>query len=161
MRKPGRGSVAGFFARVIVSPILTSAVFLMLATKIADFAGTQRSRPVFHSGVKTPTSSTSKFLSVAIIRMSVFLRDFAADDADIDHDAAVGVVMGVEDEGAQNIIFGVFGRRNVDENAARESLRCRCLFLLSSGWHWRCRGRSHLRSVVSPLRCRQREDRFC
>ena len=69
-----------------------------------------------------PTSRTSKVFAGGHHLDQRFFCDLAADDADIDHDAAIGVVVGVEDERAQDIICGCFGRRNVDEDAARESL---------------------------------------
>ena len=41
-------------------------------------------------------------LSVAIILMSDLFGDLSADDADVDHDAAIRVVMGIKNKGAQD-----------------------------------------------------------
>ena len=67
-----------------------------------------------------PTSSTSKVFTRRHHLISDLLADLAADDADIDHDAAVSVVVGIEDKGAKDIVLGLFGGGRRDEDALED-----------------------------------------
>ena len=51
--------------------------------------------------------------------MSDFFRDFSAHDADIDHHAAVWIVMGVEDEGAEECCRAALWERECRSGSAR------------------------------------------
>src|SRR3990167_6010337 len=77
----------------------TSFGFLMLATKYPT-SGTQ----LIHrslAGGENPHFNHFEFALCCHHKDGGFLRDGAADHADVNHHAAVCVVMGIEDEGAQ------------------------------------------------------------
>lgn len=57
-----------------------------------------------------------------------FFSDLTAHDADVDHDAAVVVVVGVEDEGAEEVIFRLFRRRDDGEDTLEDRLDAKACF---------------------------------
>ena len=102
-RNPGRGSVTGLRAEVTVSPILTSEVIFDVRKEIAYFA---RAKDFDRSFFRRKDADFENFKCL-IERHHFdlrFLTDLAAHDSDIDHDAAIRVVMGIEDKRADGVV---------------------------------------------------------
>ena len=104
----------------MVSPIFASATTLMLATT-KPTSPTPSSSTGVAFGENTPSSS---HLVVLLLRHQPDLRlrpQHAVDHADDDHDAAVGVVPGVEDQRLERRVGIALRRRNRSTIASRMS----------------------------------------
>ena len=125
--KPGNGVRVGRAISVMVSPIFASATFLMLATmKPASPTPSDSTGTGF--GVNAPSCSISIVLAG---RHQADLHagpHHAVDDARENHDAAVRVVPGVEDQRLQRRV-GIASRRRQAVDDRLENLRNALAFL--------------------------------
>ena len=88
---------------------------------IADFARAENFDRLFLRG-KNADFKHFKIFPVAIILIMGLFGDLSADDADIDHHAAISVVMGIKDKRANSIVVRLFGRGNMSRICSRISL---------------------------------------
>ena len=103
--------MAGLASSVMVSPILVSATFLMLAMRKPTSPATSWSIST-GLGVSTPRVSTSNGGAVPPEADAFALAQRALEDAGEDDDAAVGVEPGVENQGLEPVVGRAFGRRD-------------------------------------------------
>ena len=116
----GKRSGGGkFVERDGVADLHVGGVF-DVGDEIAHFAGTENFGRFFIRGEYAHFVHLESFLCCHEANER-FFADFAAYDPDIDQDAAVGVVMGIEDEGAEEIVGGLFGSGDVGQDPFENS----------------------------------------
>ena len=96
--KPGSGSAAGNLCESDGVADFDIGRILDIGDEVADFAWAEDFDRLLARGMKIPLRSLQMSLPVAMKRIERFFCDLAADDADIDHNAAIRVVMGIKDK---------------------------------------------------------------